>query len=38
MSQHRLLLSKNYNNKALRTPKAKPRSKLPNSWWGIDMT
>lgn len=38
MKANNLLLSKDNNNKALRTKKSKPIAMSPNSWWGIDMT
>jgi len=38
MKTHSLLLSKENKNTALRTKKSNPIAKLPNSWWGIDMT
>ena len=38
MKSNNLLLSKENNNKALRTQKSKPIPSKPNHWWGIDMT
>ena len=38
MHKYGLLLSKENNNKALRTKRCKPIAIKPNSWWGIDMT
>ena len=38
MRKSKLLLSRENNNKALRTKTSKPIATKPNSWWGIDMT
>lgn len=38
MQSNRLLLSKENRNIATRSKKSKPVARLPNEWWGIDMT
>ena len=38
MREHHLLVTKQTRNRAVRTPREKPKASAPKQFWGIDMT